>query len=144
MADRMRKFDRGMSHTSPTTETIIMQILKTAVIALSLASPLAALAESNAMPGFDQRQAKQERHIAQGVQSGALTQREAVRLERGQQGLQLQEDRAKADGVVTRQERAHLQHAEDVQSRRIYAEKHDRQHDYNHDGRIDRPARPRP
>jgi len=121
-----------------------MQILKTAVIALILASPLAALAQSNATPGFDQRQVNQEQRIQQGVQSGALTPREAARLERGQQNLQAKENRAKADGVVTRQERVRLQHAEDVQSRRIYAEKHDRQHDYNHDGKVDRPARVRP
>ena len=76
--------------------------------------------------------------------SGSLTPREAARLERGQQRLQAKEDRAKADGVVTPRERASLQHAENVQNRRIYAEKHDRQHDYNHDGKVDRPARAHP
>src|SRR5664279_2731107 len=113
-------------------ETIIMQLLKTAVISLILVSPLAAFAQSNATPGFDQRQANQEQRIQQGVQSGALTTREATRLERGQDRLQAKENRAKADGVVTPQERARLQHAKNVQSRRIYAEKHDRQHDFNH------------
>jgi hypothetical protein len=44
---------------------------------------------------------------------------------------------------VTRQERRHLEHAQNVQSRHIAAEKHDRQHDYNHDGRKDRPYRSR-
>ncbi len=116
-----------------------MKLLNTVVMTLALASPLAAFAQSNATPGFDQRQINQEQRIQQGVQSGALTPREAARLERGQQHLQAKEARAKADGVVTQQERAHLQHAEDVQSRRIYAEKHDRQHDYNHDGKVDRP-----
>ena len=118
-----------------------MQLLKTAVISLILVSPLAAFAQSNATPGFDQRQANQEQRIQQGVQSGALTTREATRLERGQDRLQAKENRAKADGVVAPQERARLQHAENVQSRRIYAEKHDRQHDFNHDGKVDRPAR---
>jgi hypothetical protein len=122
-------------------ETIIMQVIKTVVIALILGSPLAALAQSNATPGFDQRQANQEQRIQQGVQSGALTTREATRLERGQDRLQAKENRAKADGVVTPRERTRLQHAENVQSRRIYAEKHDRQHDFNHDGKVDRPAR---
>jgi hypothetical protein len=51
------------------------------------------------------------------------------------------ESRAKADGVVTRGERARLHQAQDVQSRRIYNQKHDRQHDFNHNGRVDRPHR---
>jgi hypothetical protein len=125
-------------------ETMIMQVLKTAVISLLLASPLVALAQSNTTPGFDQRQANQEQRLQSGAQSGALTPREAARLDKGQQGLQAREDRAKADGVVTPQERARLQHAENVQSRRIYAQKHDRQHDFNHDGKLDRPQRIRP
>jgi hypothetical protein len=121
-----------------------MKLLKTVVISIMLVAPLAVLAQATATPGFDQRQINQEQRIRQGVQSGSLTPREAARLENGQQRLQAKEDRAKADGVVTRQESAHLQHAQDVQSRRIYAQKHDRQHDYNHDGKVDRPARALP
>lgn len=107
---------------------------------LALSMPVLALAQV-ATPGIDQRQLNQERRIEQGVASGSLTQREANRLERGQQRIDNMEARAKADGVVTRQERARLQHAENVQSREIYREKHDRQHDFNHDGRVDRPRR---
>jgi CRISPR/Cas system CSM-associated protein Csm2 small subunit len=51
------------------------------------------------------------------------------------------ENKATADGKVTTKERARIEHAQDVQSRRVYRQKHDRQHDYNHDGRMDRPAR---
>lgn len=110
------------------------------VAAVFLALPLVALAQQ-AMPRVDQREANQEARIQQGVQSGALTPREARRLEGGQQRVENMEARAKSDGVVTRQERARLHHAQDVQSRRIAAEKHDRQHDFNHDGRNDRPRR---
>lgn len=109
-----------------------------AAVALSL--PVLAFAQANT-PRVDQRQANQERRIEQGVASGSLTPREANRLERGQQHVANMESRAKADGVVTRQERARLHQAQDVQSRRIYAQKHDAQHDYNHDGRVDRPYR---
>jgi len=42
---------------------------------------------------------------------------------------------------VTRREQNRIEHAQDVQSRHINREKHDRQHDFNHDGRKDRPAR---
>lgn len=93
-----------------------------------------------ATPGADQRQAHQAARINQGVASGELTRREAARLQRGQVHVQNVENRAKADGLVTPRERAHLRHAQDVQSRRIARQKHDRQHDRNHDGRKDRPV----
>lgn len=110
------------------------------VAAIAALSPVLALAQANT-PRVDQREANQERRIEQGVASGSLTPREARRLERGQQHVANMESRAKADGVVTRRERAELHHAQDVQSRRIYAQKHDAQHDYNHNGRVDRPHR---
>jgi uncharacterized membrane protein YebE (DUF533 family) len=116
-----------------------MKIVKTIAV-LSLALPVLAFAQANT-PRVDQREANQERRIEQGVASGSLTPREANRLERGQQHVENMENRAKADGVVTRQERARLNHAQNVQSRRIYAEKHDRQHDYNHNGVVDHPRR---
>jgi hypothetical protein len=37
------------------------------------------------------------------------------------------ETRAQADGAVTKREKARLEHAQDVQSKRIYRQKHDRQ-----------------
>ncbi len=111
-----------------------------ALAAVAIVLPTLAFAQANT-PGIDQRQANQERRIDQGIASGSLTQREANRLERGQQRVDNMENRAKADGVVTRQERARINRAQDRQSDRIYAQKHDRQHDFNHDGRVDRPRR---
>lgn len=116
-----------------------MKITRAAVL-LSLFLPLLASAQ-DATPRVDQRQARQQQRIEQGAASGALTPREANRLERGQQRVENMEDRAKADGVVTRRERAHLHQAQDVQSQRIARQKHDRQHDFNHNGRVDRPRR---
>lgn len=110
-------------------------------VELFLLTSAAAFAQSPVTPGVDQRQINQEQRIQQGVQSGQLTPREAARLERGQERVQRMEDRAKADGTVTAQERKRLQHAENVQSRQIQRERHDRQRDLNHDGRKDRPAR---
>lgn len=111
-----------------------------ALFALIVVMPSLVLAQPDT-PRVDQRQFNQERRIDNGVASGALTSREAARLERGQQHVSNVEARAKADGVVTRQERARLHHAQDVQGRRIAAQKHDRQHDFNHVGRVDRLAR---
>lgn len=107
-----------------------------ALAAIAIVLPTLAFAQANT-PGIDQRQANQERRIDQGIASGSLTSREANRLERGQQHVDNMENRAKSDGVVTRQERARLNRAQNVQSERIYAQKHDRQHDYNHNGRVD-------
>lgn len=118
-----------------------MKLLETLLVAVAIAAPLTALARSPAVSAVDQRQANQERRIDQGVQSGALTEREAARLEHGQERVQRIEDKAKADGKLTRAERVRLHQAQDEQSQRIYRQKRDRQHDFNHDGRIDRPAR---
>ncbi len=112
----------------------------TLIASIALFASLSAQAQT-ATPRFDQRQVNQQQRIDQGVASGQLTPREDVRLEKGQDHLQRMEDKAKADGVVTKQERGRLQHAENEQSRHIYHAKHDRQHDLNHDGRKDRPAR---
>ena len=63
---------------------------------------------------------------------------EAARMEAGQARVQGMENRAQADGTVTGRERARIEHAQDVQSARIHRQKHDRQHDLNHNGRVDR------
>ena len=117
-----------------------MSSCRKALVVLALVLPVAAFAQTRTS-NIDQRQMNQEARIQQGVQSGSLTQQEAVRLERGQQHVDRMENRAKADGVVTNRERTNLQRAENHQSREIRREKHDRQHDFNHDGRKDRPHR---
>jgi hypothetical protein len=101
--------------------------------ALLLAAPMMFLAHAvhaedpTATPGVDKRQANQERRIQQGVNSGALNEREAARLQRGEKRIERMEERAKADGKVTPEERKRLQRAENIQSRKIYREKHDKQ-----------------
>ena len=110
---------------------------KMLVAVLAAAITIPAIAQTNT-PVIDQRQVNQEARIQQGVASGELTPREARRLEAGQQRVENMEARAKADGVVTAGERARIHQAQDVQSRRIAKQKHDRQHDYIHNGRVDR------
>lgn len=109
-----------------------------AVFLLSLAAVSVSIsAQAQSTPKLDQREARQEQRIEKGEQSGALTHREANRLERREDKLDQHEAAAKADGVVTKQERA-LLHAEAKRdSARIYRQKHDRQHDYNHNGVTD-------
>ena len=79
-------------------------------------------------PGVRRQQAVEQHRIARGVHSGALTAREARRLEREQARIERHERRAKADGVVTARERARL-HAElNAASRHIYRLKHNPRH----------------
>lgn len=103
---------------------------KIATLAAALLVSSAALtnvAAAEATPRVDQRQQNQSQRIRQGVASGELTRAETKRLVNGQQHVRRLERRAKADGDVTAAERARLEHAQDVQSRRIYRQKHDAQ-----------------
>ena len=99
----------------------------TILAGLGLALVLVAGTASAGTPRYDARQAHQQQRIGNGVKSGELTARETRRLEAGQVHLNRVERRAKADGVVTQAERAHMQHEENQQSRRIYRQKHDGQ-----------------
>lgn len=102
--------------------------MKTLLIAMATATLLlsAGLAQAGT-PVVDQRQANQDARIDQGVASGELTAREARRLRAEQRHIQRVEHRAKADGVVTAGERAHLQHEQNQADRRIRRNKHDAQ-----------------
>jgi hypothetical protein len=97
------------------------QLAVTSLALLVLAAP--ALAETRA----DRRQLRQEQRIDEGIQSGQLTGRETRRLEKGQDHVENIETRAQSDGVVTGKEKARIERAQDVQSRRIYRQKHDAQ-----------------
>jgi hypothetical protein len=92
------------------------------VVALAVAGPIFA-----ATPGLDQREHNQVQRIRQGLQSGELTRPETRRLARGEARLRRNEALAKSDGVVTSRERAHLHHEANVESKRIYSQKHDAQ-----------------
>lgn len=103
--------------------------IKSAIIAATLvAVPLSGFAQDpSATPGIDKRQEMQQKRIDQGVKSGELNQREAARLERRQDRIENMEQKAKADGTVTKKERARIHHAQNHESQRIHRQKHDRQ-----------------
>lgn len=71
-----------------------------------------------------QRNIHQEKRIEQGVQSGALTNKEAAKLEGGQARVDRKEAHAGADGQVSAGEQRHIQSAENHQSKHIYNKKH--------------------
>jgi hypothetical protein len=78
-------------------------------------------------PGINSRQTHQRQRIVQGVRSGELTWHEATVISNGQRHVNRLEHRYKADGTLTNKERARLQGALNIQSHRIYNQKHDRQ-----------------
>jgi hypothetical protein len=97
------------------------------LVSLITAAAAVPVYAQTATPGVDARQERQQQRIDQGVASGELNRREAGRLERQQDRIQGMEDKAKADGVVTKQERRAIQGAQNRTSRNIAREKHDRQ-----------------
>ncbi len=101
----------------------IVSILLSVMFVLALGVTVSA----QQTPGVDRREHRQQRRIRQGVRSGALTRREAARLERQQRRTRHIEAKAKSDGTVTRRERVRLQRRENRTSRHIYRQKHDAQ-----------------
>lgn len=91
---------------------------------LALTTFVAPAFAGNQTPVADRRQERQEKRIENGESSGQVTDHEEKRLENGQEHVDNVEANAKADGVVTPKERAHIEHAENVQSRKIYKAKH--------------------
>ncbi len=81
-----------------------------------------------ATPRLDQRVATQQQRINQGVATGQLTPREAVKLQNRSNRLGKHEQHAKADGVVTRGERNRLHREANRNSRKIHNKKHNRRH----------------
>jgi hypothetical protein len=75
------------------------------------------------------RNVTQQQRIQQGLHSGALTGREATRLEHGQARVHRIEANAAADGHVGVVEQARIQSVESRQSRRIFRKKHNLRHE---------------
>ncbi len=91
----------------------------------------------------DRRQARQERRIEHGIESGELTRHEVRRLMRQQRKICDLEQAVEADGHLSRHERRMLHEKLDRASDRIYRLKHnDRRRYARHDH--DRDPRYRP
>lgn len=71
----------------------------------------------------NKRQTNQTTRIAEGVNSGELTKRETRKLARQQKDIQKTKKKAKADGVVTKKERATIQAKQNAANRNIRRKK---------------------
>jgi hypothetical protein len=77
-------------------------------------------------PTINQRKTDQQDRIAQGVKSGQLTAGETSHLEKQEAGINKEESgmRAQDNGKLTTQDRKTLTHQQNVESKRIYRDKH--------------------
>jgi hypothetical protein len=75
-------------------------------------------------PKVTDRQINQEARIQEGKNNGELTRREKRRLQMQQAKIQRDKKVAKADGVVTPEERRQLTREQRRASRNIYRQKH--------------------
>ena len=81
-------------------------------------------ASSQRMQADVQRDVNQQKRIQNGMDSGALTNREAGKLERGQARVNGREANAAADGHVGAREERGIQRSENRQSAHIFRKKH--------------------
>jgi hypothetical protein len=81
-------------------------------------------ASSQRMQSDVQRNVNQQQRIANGINNGSLTNREAGSLERGQAHVDRKEANAAANGHVAAGEQRRIQGSENHQSNRIYNKKH--------------------
>lgn len=113
------------------------------LVAMIATLPVAALAGPQGQGGnqrqhgqsVNQREHNQQARIHQGVQSGELTRHEAHRLHGEQRHIRKEERAYRADGHLSRAERADLQHDLNRSSRHIAAQKHDGQGRGGYEGR---------
>lgn len=74
----------------------------------------------------NKRQVVQNKKINQGVKSGELTKKEAVKLKAQQRNINQTKKAAKADGVVTPKEKAIIKHKQNKAAKNIAKKKHNK------------------
>jgi hypothetical protein len=109
-----------------------MKLFKYVLVAALAAAPAMTFAQTPAQAAqkqtIRQREFNQQRRIANGMRTGRLHARQAVRLERQQRSIhhQMRMMRARHNGRLTMRDRRILSHRQNVASRRIFRAKHNR------------------
>jgi hypothetical protein len=101
--------------------------MKKLILFFALIGGISFFASAQTTPRVAKKQMKQNIRINHGVVNGELTRREARNLKKQQRHIQIEKKVAKADGVVTRREKAHIRQDQRVANRSIYRQKHDNQ-----------------
>ena len=79
---------------------------------------------------INERQRNQQKRIGEGVENGSLTPAETARLEKQEAAIhhEVKTERQANGGKLTAQERRQVNRQQNRESRRIYRQKHDAQH----------------
>ena len=105
-----------------------MTRLRTAIATITLIAFTAPAFAADHPKNINKRQAVQQRRIAEGIESGALTPRETATLEKQEARINALEAKdRKSGGGLSPKERAELNGLLNSESRRIYKQKHDGQ-----------------
>jgi hypothetical protein len=108
-----------------TSSTLVLaSAICAAILTSSYAIAQTAVKDPTATPRIDQRQVKQQARIDKGVASGKIAPAEQATLQAQQNQIVANKAAAKADGVVTRQERKALRKQQNQASRAIAHKKH--------------------
>jgi hypothetical protein len=101
-----------------------MKLRMIVMTAALLAAPMLMNAQTNSQ--INQRKFDQQHRIHQGVRSGQLTHRETAHLERQEHAINHEEHamRAQDNGHLTGQDRRVINRQQNVESARIYRDKH--------------------
>ena len=94
------------------------------VIALMFTAPFSYVALAQDVGTEVHRNINQESRIEQGLKSGQLSANEAAKLERGEARIDRMEKNALKDGALSQQEADRLNRAQNVESGKINALKH--------------------
>jgi hypothetical protein len=97
------------------------------VVVLAIGTAFSAAAMAADTGSVVQRDVNQQQRIEQGLQSGALTTKEAGKLEREEGRVDKMESNALKDGKLSPAEKARIEREQNKVSRDIYREKHDAQ-----------------
>jgi KaiC/GvpD/RAD55 family RecA-like ATPase len=101
--------------------------MKKLILFFALIGGISFFASAQTPPRVAKKQVQQNVRINEGVVNGDLTRYEAKQLKRQQKHIQKEKQLAKADGVVTKREKAHIRHDQRIANRSIYRQKHDLQ-----------------
>lgn len=116
----------GWASTKLKLENEMSKIINT-VAAITLALSVGVVgANAKEYRGINERQKNQQERIAQGLKSGDLSNKEAVKLEKQQIQIAKTEKRMRADdGGLSLKERARLDNMQDHSSRQIHKQRND-------------------
>jgi hypothetical protein len=102
----------------------LVRVISIAVLGLSLSG---APALAGPRHNINRREARQQHRIAQGIRDGSLTPKETARLERQEARINVLEAKARKSDGLNPEERGELNRLLNLESHRIYVQKHDGQ-----------------